>query len=194
MNVGEGPGKVKWSGRVRKIRGDNGWCDRQFFTNRSASVTIYVEERQPVGLVVSHLWFMLLLGITTLDTSVMSTRAVFTMVASFFVYQRPLLATGNFAICGLGRCFHSSENPQSYPTSYWCLPRVLGGQKATTTPRRDCVEDSSSHFQGFLGHLAGVMLLRVLGLYRSEQQIDGPRKCSTIWFQVQTCQSSWLLR
>lgn len=193
MNVGEGPGKVKWSGRVRKIRGDNGWYDRRFFTNQRASVAIYIEERQPVGLVVSHLWFMLLLGINTLDTCVMSTRAVITMVASFSVYQRPLLATGNFAICGLGRCFHSSENPQLCPTSYWCLPRVLGGQKAITAPRWDCVEDSSSHFQGFLGHLAGAMLLRVLGLYSSEQQIGGPRKCSTIWFQVQICRSSWLL-
>lgn len=112
MNVGDGPGKDKLSGRVRTIRGDKEWCDRRFFTNRRASVITYTEDRQPVGLVVSHLWFMLLLGITTLDTCVMSTRAVFTMVASFVMYQRPLLATGNFAICGLGGFFHPSENPQ----------------------------------------------------------------------------------
>ena len=70
MNVGEGPGKEKLSGRVRKIRGDNGWCDRRFLTNRRASVIIYMEERQPVGLVVSYLWFMLLLVITTLSMCV----------------------------------------------------------------------------------------------------------------------------
>lgn len=87
MNVGEGPGKEKWSGRVRKIRGNNGWCDRRFFTNRRASVAIYIEERQPVGLVVPHLWFMLLLGgITTLNTCVMSTRTVFTFLCTRGLY------------------------------------------------------------------------------------------------------------
>lgn len=46
-----------------------------------------------------------------LDECMMSTRAVFAMRVSFFVYQRPLLATVNLAICGLGRLFHPSANP-----------------------------------------------------------------------------------
>lgn len=49
-----------------------------------------------------------------LDKYMVSTRAVFAMIVSFFVYQRPLLAIVNFAICGLGRFFHPPANPQMY--------------------------------------------------------------------------------
>lgn len=42
------------------------------------------------------------------------------------------------------------------------------------------MEEPSPHFQSFLSisHLAGEMLLRVLGLNSSEWQIGDPRKCS----------------